>query len=109
VSQTLLETARVALRKTTTTFDGEIRDLILAALQDMRRKGIVVDEKIDESAFTEDAMLDPLILRCVILYVQAMFGMDGDVDKKQRLERIYDEQTRALALSSAYNGGPTDG
>ncbi len=107
MSRTLLEAARTAVRRTTNAFDGEIGDLVNGALKDMRRRGIAVDEAAKEITVTDD--MDPLVLRCVMLYTQFMFGMDGDVDKKQRLERIYNDQCTALALATEYNGGTADG
>lgn len=107
MSRTLLEAARTAVRRTTDAFDGEITDLIKAALADMRRQGIVIAETVNKDVDVET--IQPLTLRGAMLYVQANFGMDGDVEKKQRLERIYNELCRAMALTAEYNGGQADG
>lgn len=84
----LLDKARLALRISTSAFDGEIADLIEAAKVDLSLGGVV---NLDES--------DPLIVRAVITYVRLHFGEPDDYD---RLKRTYDEQKAQMGMATNY-------
>lgn len=84
----LLDKARLALRISTSAFDGEIADLIEAAKVDLSLGGVV---NLDES--------DPLIVRAVITYVRLHFGEPDDFD---RLKRSYDEQKAQMGMATNY-------
>lgn len=84
----LLDKARLALRISTSAFDGEIADLIEAAKVDLSLGGVV---NLDES--------DPLIVRAVITYVRLHFGEPDDYD---RLKRSYDEQKAQMGMATNY-------
>lgn len=84
----LLDKARIALRISTSAFDGEIADLIEAAKVDLSLGGVV---NLDES--------DPLIVRAVITYVRLHFGEPDDFD---RLKRSYDEQKAQMGMATNY-------
>lgn len=84
----MLEKVRLALRITTTAFDEEIQDLIVAALADL---GIAGVSNEDES--------DPLIIRAVVTYCKANFG---EADEYERLKASYDEQKAQLQMATGY-------
>lgn len=84
----MLEKVRLALRITTTAFDEEIKDLIVAALADL---GIAGVSNEDES--------DPLIIRAVVTYCKANFG---EADEYERLKASYDEQKAQLQMATGY-------
>lgn len=89
----ILNDVKVALRiaATTTDFDGEINDLISAAIDDLKLAGVAADKAIDT---------DPLIKRAITTYCKAYFGYDNpDAD---RLVRAYDMLKTHLALSVDY-------
>lgn len=84
----MLEKVKLALRITTVAFDGEIENLIAAALADLDIAGVV---NADEA--------DPLILRAVITYCKANFG---EPDEYDRLKSAYDEQKAQLQMATNY-------
>ena len=84
----MLEKVKLALRITTTAFDGEISDLIAAAIADLRIAGIVSLEETD-----------PLIIRAVTTYCRANFGSPDEYD---RLKGAYDEQKAQLQIATGY-------
>lgn len=91
----LLNSVKTACRVTTSAYDDELNDLILAAFADL---GIT---DIDQALLTEVNTL-PLIQRAVITYCRLNFGKPDDYD---RLKRSYDEQKAQLSMSSTYRGG----
>lgn len=88
-TDTVLSKARMALRITTTAFDSEITDLILAACADLGVVGVSV----------EDTTTDPLLIRAIITYVRLHFGQPDDYD---RLKSSYDEQKAQLITCTGY-------
>lgn len=74
--------------------EGELQDLIEAALLDLNLSGVSVN------AITEDP-LDPLIKRAVILYTKAHFGFGND--DFERLQQSYLMLKQHLCLSGDYN------
>ena len=84
----ILEAVRMALRITTRAFDPEINDLIIAAIADMERAGIV-------NKNTED----PLVRRAVVTYCRMHFGKPDDFD---RLKKSYDEQKAQMSMATGY-------
>lgn len=89
----MVDKVKLALRITTTEFDNEIQDLISAALADLGIAGVSVDEKSDE------AESDPLIVRAVVTYCKANFGVADEYD---RLKASYDEQKAQLQMATGY-------
>ena len=79
----MLEKVRTALRIKTRSLDNEIEDLIAAALADLK----IADEN------------DPLIIRAVITYCKANFGV---TDAYDRLKKSYDEQKAQLQMASGF-------
>lgn len=84
----MLDKVKMALRITTTAFDGEINDLIAAALADLGLAGV--------TTLTET---DPLIIRAVTTYCRLHFGQPDDYD---RMKGSYDEQKAQLMMATGY-------
>ena len=86
----MLQKVKTALRiKATDAYDGELLDLIAAALADLRIAGV-----------TEAAQTDPLIARAVITYCKLHFG--DAPDDASRLKAAYDEQKAQLSMATGY-------
>lgn len=86
----MLEKVRKSLRITHSHLDDEIQDLIAGALSDLQLSGVV---KLEET--------DALILRAVVLYCKANFGLDNiDSDKYQA---SYNSLKAHLCLAGDYN------
>ena len=86
----MLEKVKLALRITANVFDDEIKGLIDAAKKDLDISGVA---KIEES--------DALIIRAVILYCKANFGLDNKDSEKY--QKSYDLLKQHLSLSGDYN------
>ena len=86
----MLEKVKLALRISNTVFDAEIEDLIEAACMDLKIAGVVIIN-ID----------DPLIMRAVIIYCKANFGLDNKDSEKY--QKSYDMLKQHLALCGDYN------
>ena len=84
----MLEKVKLALRIVTNDFDGELNDLIAAALLDMGVAGVA-----------EPDDTDALIIRAVITYCRLNFGAPDDYD---RLKASYDEQKAQLSTCTGY-------
>ncbi len=84
----MLEKVKLALRIVTNDFDGELNDLITAALLDMGVAGVA-----------EPDDTDALIIRAVITYCRLNFGAPEDYD---RLKASYDEQKAQLSTCTGY-------
>ena len=84
----MLEKVRTALRIKTRSLDNEIEDLIAAALADLKIAGV---RNTDEN--------DPLIIRAVITYCKANFGV---TDAYDRLKKSYDEQKAQLQMAYGF-------
>lgn len=87
----ILSKAKMSLRITSSDFDSEISDLILAGLADLRLAGILVDDKLD----------DPLIIRAVITYTKLHFS-DLDDFTYKRLAEAYELQRSQLYAATGY-------
>lgn len=95
----MLQKTKLALRRTSAAFDDEIKDLIAAAVQDLRNVGVTkLPATID---YTVDSFGDPLIDRAVILYCKAEFGY-LDVNEAKRFRDAYDYLKCALSLAGDY-------
>lgn len=82
----MIDDVKTALRVSTTSFDGEIQDLIDAAKLDL---GIAGVEAVD----------DALTKRAIITYCKMSFGLPEDYD---RLKQSYDEQKAQLSNATGY-------
>lgn len=86
----MLEKVRLALRISTSAFDGEIIDLIDAAKADLGVAGVTSTEEED-----------PLIIRAVITYCKMHFGQSESRDF-DRLKESYIEQKAQLATNTGH-------
>ena len=86
----MLPKIKQSLRITHSELDGEISDLIDAAKLDLSISGIV---NLPEN--------DPLILRAVILYAKANFGLSND--ESEKFLKGYTSLKIHLALCGDYN------
>ena len=86
---TILAAVKLALRMTTTAYDDELSDLILAGRKDLAEAGIALDSDTT----------DPLLRRAVITYCKANFGQP---DAYADLKASYDEQKAQMATCTGY-------
>lgn len=91
VGVALIDDVRRVLRRTSTVFDTEINDLILAAKADLSSCGVMVDA-IDDT--------DPLIKQAINSYCRAYFGPDNK-DTAQ-YQAIYEKTRDKLTQMSEY-------
>lgn len=92
ISETYLADFRGYLRITSTKRDGEIKDLINAARDDLVLGGV-----LPVMAYAES---DALIKKAIRAYVLADFGLDNEDSEKYRAS--YEKQKIALGLSNDY-------
>ncbi len=84
----ILDDAKLAMRITTNSYDGEISRLLTAGAADL---GIVDVDATDAT--------DPLILQALITYTRLHFGTPDDA---AYLQRSYDEQKAQLISNRNY-------
>lgn len=85
----MLESVKMACRKSTVAFDDEFLELIEEAKEDLKSAGII-------EADNED---NPLIRKAIKLYCRLNFGQPDDYDK---LKLAYDELKAQLQMSDGY-------
>jgi len=95
----MLDKVKLALRLSGTALDGEVSDLINAAIADLRLVGINIPAEAGSSSKT---LGDPLLDRAIILYAKSEdnFGGEGE-----RHRKAYDYLKCALSLSDDYTEG----
>ena len=81
------------MRLSGTALDGEVSDLINAAIADLRLVGISVPEV---QGSPSEKLGDPLLERAIVLYAKAEFGWNNDAE---RYRKAYDYLKCALSLS----------
>lgn len=91
---TIMELVKMALRISTDAFDGELEELIQAALLDLGIAGVVRDD-----------LTDPLVRRAVVTYCRMHFG---EPDEYERLKASYDEQKAQMSMATGYTDYPED-
>ena len=89
----MLDKVKLALRLSGTALDGEVSDLINAAIADLRLVGINIPAEAGSSSKT------PLLDRAVVLYAKAEFGFNDDAE---RYRNAYDYLKCALSLTADY-------
>lgn len=94
----MLDKVKLALRLSGTALDGEVSDLINAAIADLRLVGINIPAEAGSSSKT---LGDPLLDRAVVLYAKAEFGFNDDAE---RYRNAYDY----LFQSTLPAGGATE-
>ena len=90
----MLDKVKLALRLSGTALDGEVSDLINAAIADL--VGINIPAEAGSSSKT---LGDPLLDRAVVLYAKAEFGFNDDAE---RYRNAYDYLKCALSLTADY-------
>ena len=91
----MLDKVKLALRLSGTALDGEVSDLISAAIADLL-VGINIPAEAGSSSKT---LGDPLLDRAVVLYAKAEFGFNDDAE---RYRNAYDYLKCALSLTADY-------
>lgn len=99
----MLDKVKLALRLSGTALDGEVSDLINAAIADLRLVGINIPAEAGSSSKT---LGDPLLDRAVVLYAKAEFGFNDDAERyrnaAERYRNAYDYLKCALSLAADY-------
>ena len=90
VDSTFIADTKKAMRITTDSFDGEISDLLNAALLDLGVAGVTVP-----------ASADFLVKQAAITYTKLHFG-EVDPNVHDRLSASYNEQKAQLATCTGY-------
>ena len=90
----MLQKIKLALRIKTNALDDEIYDLTEACKIDLSISGV---RKIDEE--------DPIIIRAIILYCKANFGLDNK--ESEKYQKSYDLLKQSLSLCGDYNNSLT--
>jgi len=84
----LIDTCKMAMRVTTSSYDTEIQEYINSAMLDLGIAGVEVPQ-------TTDALLN----KAILTYVRMSFGSPADYD---RLKASYDEQKAQLMNATGY-------
>lgn len=84
----LIDNVKIALRITTSAFDGELNELIEAAKEDLSIAGVTLPDS-----------LDAICNRAIITYCKCNFGSPNEYD---RLKASYDEQKAQLSMATGY-------
>lgn len=90
VNQKALNRVKLALRLTEEEFDGELADLMSAALADLGIAGVNGQNAV---------LTDPLVRLAVVTYCKMHFG---EPDEYERLKASYDEQKAQLSMATNY-------
>lgn len=94
VLTSLLAKCKVALRVTTTAYDGEIEDLIKAGYDDLVMVNAIQDDEAEDYPLN-----NPLIVRALVTYTKAYFGAPDNYDE---LRRAYDALKAQLKTATGY-------
>lgn len=95
ISEEYLADFRGYVRTSSTKTDGELRDLIAAARDDLVLGGVLPVRARDEA--------DPLIKKALASYVKAEFGLDNEDSEKYRA--AYASLKADLTMSTKYIRG----
>lgn len=85
----ILAKAKLALRITTAAFDEEIGDLIDAAFDTLKTRGVLIDRN----------SVRPMELRAILTYVKLNFG---EPEHASRLKASWEEQMAQLMTTTGY-------
>lgn len=94
----MLEKVKLAIRRSESTLDTEIKDCIAACYADMNRVGIVIYNENKEPLSEREK--DPLIVQCQKLYARWQFNFENQAE---RYERAYIAMRDAISLDGDYN------
>ena len=92
----LFEDVKLALRKTTDSFDAEIQALIDDCLAELKMLGI----------YKSELEGDPQILTAVVFYCKSRFGENPESEK---WEKLYRDKVEKLMIAAGYSGGCANG
>ena len=119
----MFKAVKTALRISSGAYNDEIKNIIKAALADLRIAGVTfplppaadaaspLKDGGEKASFSEGGGtrvtegVDPLILQAVILYAKVHFGFLNDTE---RFKSAYEHLKIALALSGEYSGERSD-
>jgi len=90
------EKVKKALRVTTAAFDNEIKDIVTAAIADLRLSGVNVPGNFERNP------KDSLLVRAVIAYAKAHFG---DNENSEKFLASYESMRRKIYLAGDYRVG----
>lgn len=93
---TILDKVRLALRRSTDAFDGEIEDDINACLKDLEIAGVTNTEETDT-----------LVIKAVKVYCK-MYSNDVTDGEFDRLKKSYDELKAQLQMATGYTNWGND-
>ena len=85
----MLDKVKAMLGITIEDYDGELTDLINAAMADLGLAGVIKNEDIE----------DPLIIRAINTFCRLNFGAPDDYD---RLLTSYEQQKSQLMMATGY-------
>lgn len=85
----MLESIKLALRIKTNAYDGDLQELIDAAIADLGLVGVDANKLFGNA----------LVLQAIKTYCRLHFGSPSDYD---RLERSYNEQKAQMQTASGY-------
>ena len=92
----MLNKVKLALLITTNDFDGEITDLINAAVIDLHIAE--ADADVVDASSTDSA-----VIRAICTYCGYMFElMHGSVERSEKYKKSYDEQKAQLSMATNY-------
>lgn len=89
IKSRLIEKAKLTLRVSTTAFDEEIGDLLEAAFDTLKTRGVLISED----------NIRPMELRAMMTFVRLNFG---EPENPTRLKASFDEQLAQLMSTSNY-------
>jgi hypothetical protein len=90
----MLNEIKLALRRTSTTFDNEIKDNIETALLELSRVGVNV-----EGITSESENVNKLIIKACELYCKSQFNF---MSKGELFQKNFEALRDALAVTSQY-------
>ena len=101
---TILDKIKLALRITTTAFDSELTDLMIACLLDLGIAGVEVPylSCVDTHGEPISVLDNDLVIRAIITYCKIHFGDARGVEELDRLKMSYDEQKAQMSMATGY-------
>lgn len=91
--------AKLQLRIRNEAFDDEVDELVAAAIEDLKRRGVDTGRLITGAAAGQE---NPLAVRAVMLYTKAHFGLSVSEHETARHERAYEQTAQAISLGDDY-------
>lgn len=104
----LLALVKKQLRLTAATMDDEVKDLIAAAIDDMKMRGVDADALCPAAAAAVSDM-NPLAVRAVVYYCKTNFGIAISPDENERYWERYEGLTQSMSLAKGYRQTAAEG